>query len=400
MKKPQIVQVGEPFVVARGLTLKLPFRGAYENVNLDIMRGELCAVVAENNRGKTELLLTIAGRMKPTSGTVAVAGWPLPRKRSRVRRLSGMGFFERVNDVQPVLSVGQVMSAELNLYSRRSGRRAVGRYLQEWGFEGVASKKVEELERFAYVRLGIALGMVGDPQLLVVDDVENDLTRHESEKLMEELKELAHTRGVTVVVACTDYDLALCADKAVPISEWARAQERAVSEKVRAAAALPGVVPAATTTVLAPVVPATGTMPATSVAYDPTAFPYGAYVLVPVSAVAGSMPEGVVLAPVAAPTPATEQAPVTDGVSEAPVSVIEEAVALVAEEAAVGGGVGAPAAEDMAPDLPVSVAAAPAVPDASTSPQVCVRPSGAPVPPAPRGETVGARAYPEQPARR
>ena len=233
MKKPKAVEVGEPLIVARGLTLKMPFRQSYGNVNLDVLRGELCAVVAENNMGKTELLLSVAGRMKPTAGPLTVAGWPLPRKRSHVRKMSGMGFFERVNDVQPVLSVRSVVSAELNLYSRRSGRRSVEQYLEDWGFSHIAKTKVEELDRFTYVRLGIALGMVGDPLILIVDDVESDLTRHESEKLMEELKALAHNRGMTVVVACTDYDLALHADKAVPLSEWARGQERAVRERLQ-----------------------------------------------------------------------------------------------------------------------------------------------------------------------
>ncbi len=233
MKKPKTVEVGEPLIVARGLTLKMPFRQSYGDVDLDILRGELCAVVAENNMGKTELLLSVAGRMKPTSGTLTVAGWPLPRKRSHVRKMSGMGFFDRVNDIQPVLSVRSVVSAELNLYSRRSGRRSVEQYLEDWGFSHIAKTKVEELDRFTYVRLGIALGMVGDPLILIVDDIESDLTRHESEKLMDELKALAHNRGMTVVVACTDYDLALYADKVVPLSDWARGQEKAVREKLR-----------------------------------------------------------------------------------------------------------------------------------------------------------------------
>lgn len=236
MERPQTVKVGEPLIVARGLTLKLPFRESYGDVDLDIPRGSLCAIVAENNQGKTELLLSLVGRMKPTAGTLEVAGYALPRRRAKVRRLSGMGFFDRVNEVQPVLSVKNVVAAELNLYSLRSGRRAVDAFMEDWGLLPIAKDKVESLNRFAYVRLGIALGMVGDPLILVVDDIESDLTRHESLKLIEELKDLAHNRAMTVVVACTDYDLALEADMAVPISASARAQARAVHEKLQGCA--------------------------------------------------------------------------------------------------------------------------------------------------------------------
>lgn len=232
MKQPQTVKVGEPLIVAHGLTLGLPFGVSYGNVDLSIPRGCVCAIVAENNQGKTELLLSLAGRMKPWGGTLEVAGYSLPRRRAKVRRMSGMGFFDRVNEVQPVLSVKNVAAAELNLYSLRSGRRATEAFLKEWGLDSVAKQKVESLDRFTYVRLGIALGMVGDPLILVVDDIESDLTRHQSLKLMEELKDIAHNRAMTVVVACTDYDLALSADMAVPVSESAREQARAVHEKM------------------------------------------------------------------------------------------------------------------------------------------------------------------------
>lgn len=226
MVKHAAPAVGDPFIRARGLSLKVPLGTAYENVDLDIPFGQFCSVVANSGEGKTELLLTLAGRMKPTAGTLEVGGWRLPAQRSRVCRVSGMGFFDLVNDVQPVLTVGSVVAAELNLYSKRSGRKAVEAYLDEWGLRGVARTKIESLDRTSYVRLGVALGLAGDPWLLVVDDVESELTRLQSVEVMKELAGVAHGRGVTVVVACTDYELALEADATVPISDAAREQAR------------------------------------------------------------------------------------------------------------------------------------------------------------------------------
>jgi ABC-type cobalamin/Fe3+-siderophores transport system ATPase subunit len=207
-------------------------------VTFDVARGTCGSVVADNGEGKTELLLTLAGRMRPTSGTLEVGGYPVPRRCAKVRRRSGLGFFEHVNEVQPVLTVENVVAAELNLHSRRSGRKAVRAFMEEWGLLGSARKKIEALDRFSYVRLGIVLGLAGDPELLVVDDIESDLTCHQSLKLMRELCDLAHDRDMTVVVACTDYDLAVFADEALPISESARAQARAVHHRNRVTAGL------------------------------------------------------------------------------------------------------------------------------------------------------------------
>lgn len=224
MRRIDLPKPGQTMVHARGLCQHTPLRSTYQNVDLDIARGSLCSIVAEDRRGKTELLLTLAGRMRHSTGKLFVAGLELPGHAREVRGISGMGFIPGVNDVQPLLSLRTVVSAELNLHQRRSGRDATAEYLERWSFDGRGAQKTESLDRFDMVRFGIALGMAGDPALLVVDDVEADLTAAQSAAILDELAGLAHERGTTVVVACTDALLARRADAAVPISEAARAQ--------------------------------------------------------------------------------------------------------------------------------------------------------------------------------
>lgn len=232
MVKAVLPEVGETIISARGLTQKTPMRTTYQNVNLDIARGQLASIVAEDRRGKTELLLTIAGRMRPTSGTLTVAGLPLPKRERAVRAITGMGFIEGVNEVQKLLTLRAVTSAELNLHSKSSGPKATLAYLEEWGFADRAKAKTETLDKFERVRFGIALGLAGDPAVLVVDDIEGDLTLAQGQELLEILRKVAHDRGTTIVVACTDYALGKCADVAIPISDDARGQMAAAGEVI------------------------------------------------------------------------------------------------------------------------------------------------------------------------
>lgn len=232
MAKVVLPEIGETLVSARGLTQKTPMRTTYQNVDLDIKRGSLTSLVAEDRRGKTELLLTLCGHMRPTSGTLAVAGLELPKHEREIRRISGMGFFEEVNEVQPLLSLRAVTSAELNLQGKPSGSKATLAYLDAWGFADRAKAKTETLDKFDRVCFGIALGLAGDPQLLVVDDIEGDLTLAQGKEILDMLRKVAHERGVTVVVACTDYALGKMADAAVPISDAARGQMAAAGEVI------------------------------------------------------------------------------------------------------------------------------------------------------------------------
>ena len=224
MTKVVLPEVGETFISARGLTQKTPMRTTYQNVDLDIKRGSLASIVAEDRRGKTELLLTLAGHMRHTSGKLSVAVLELPKNEAAIRRIAGMGFFEEVNEVQPLLSLRAVTSAELNLQGKPSGPKATLEYLEAWGFADRAKVKTETLDKYDRVCFGIALGLVGDPALLVVDDIEGDLTLAQGKEIMDRLRRVAHEQGVTVVVACTDYALGKVADVAIPISDAARGQ--------------------------------------------------------------------------------------------------------------------------------------------------------------------------------
>lgn len=232
MTKVVLPEVGETFISARGLTQKTPMRTTYQNVDLDIKRGSLASIVAEDRRGKTELLLTLAGHMRHTSGKLSVAGLELPKNEAAIRRIAGMGFFEEVNEVQPLLSLRAVTSAELNLQGKPSGPKASLEYLEAWGFADRAKVKTETLDKYDRVCFGIALGLVGDPALLVVDDIEGDLTLAQGKEIMDMLRRVAHEHGVTVVVACTDCALGKVADVAIPISDAARGQMAAAGEVV------------------------------------------------------------------------------------------------------------------------------------------------------------------------
>ena len=170
--------------------------------------------------------------MRHTSGKLSVAGLELPKNEAAIRRIAGMGFFEEVNEVQPLLSLRAVTSAELNLKGKASGSKATLEYLETWGFADRAKVKTETLDKYDRVCFGIALGLVGDPALLVVDDIEGDLTLAQGEAIMDMLHRVAHERGVTVVVACTDYALGKVADVAIPISDAARDQMAAAGEVV------------------------------------------------------------------------------------------------------------------------------------------------------------------------
>ena len=229
----QSIGADQHLVVAQGLGMRGVRGTAYQGVDLDLAAGQAHAICAENKGGKTELLLTLAGRMLASEGSLTIADIDARHLRGldKIRPLTGLGFFERVNDVERFLRVRTVVSAELSLAGKPSNRAATEEYLSRWGLADCANAVVDDLERCDFDRLGIALGMAGDPVILVVGDIERDLTEHQSNTLADRLRDLAHSEGVCVICGVNDYDLAARFDTAYCLTEDARAQRAAWERK-------------------------------------------------------------------------------------------------------------------------------------------------------------------------
>lgn len=229
--------MSEPhYIVARDLGLNTIRVPGYSHINLDLASNQAHALCAENKSGKLELLLTLAGRMLPTEGSLAIDGLDGTKLKSlsKIRRMSGLAFFDNVNEVEHALSVRTITSAELGLAGKRSNRKMTEQYLEEWGLMGVSEELVDDLDRYTYDLLGIALGMAGDPKILAVQEIERDLTKHESSKLVNLLRRIACDRHVTVVCGVVDYGLATHFDTVQCISVGAEEQRAGLLSHARA----------------------------------------------------------------------------------------------------------------------------------------------------------------------
>lgn len=202
-----------PYIEAHNLAAHHFGRTLFEDVSLQVRRGELLAIVGPNGSGKTPLLLTLAGRMKPAYGSLRVGAFRLPCQRAKILRRVGLALFEGANDLQDSLTVHYATKMELELFGRPSRRSAVDAYLAEWELSKVARVRVKNLPAKTKAQVGIALAFVGNPQAVVVDDVESRLTLLESKDLMALLLQCARARHVAVAVGVTESLLAKTADE-------------------------------------------------------------------------------------------------------------------------------------------------------------------------------------------
>ncbi|HTS03615.1 MAG TPA: ABC transporter ATP-binding protein, partial [Thermoanaerobaculia bacterium] len=133
---------------------------ALSNVSFTVARGETFGVVGPNGCGKSTLLKLVAGLFKPTAGTLAVTG-----KVSALIEL-GAGFHPEISGRENVVINGVMLGL-----SRREIERRLPEIVAYSGLEDFIEEPVKTYSSGMYVRLGFAVAVHVDPDVLVVDEV-------------------------------------------------------------------------------------------------------------------------------------------------------------------------------------------------------------------------------------
>ncbi len=171
-----------PILATRNLGLDIGGATILSGVELDVRAGELLAVIGPNGAGKTTLFNLISGLLRPTSGTVELAGIDVTRQPPFRRTRAGLGRTFQVSNVFPLLPVRENvrLAAEARLGGTyRLWRRALGvrEALEkaDWalalvGLSGRVNAPAGSLAHGDKRRLELAMVLAGDPRVILLDE--------------------------------------------------------------------------------------------------------------------------------------------------------------------------------------------------------------------------------------
>jgi predicted ABC-type transport system involved in lysophospholipase L1 biosynthesis ATPase subunit len=207
--------------------------GLLRDVSLDVGAGELVAVVGSRSQGKTTLLALAAGLVVADVGVVRFRGRDLAEvsDREHARLLREEIGLAGQSGPRLELRMAHYVAAPLLVKRRRHRRRAFASAVAALGRVGVGSRarhRWGELSRWDRALVEIAQGIVGEPALLLVDDVTDGLGMRETAQVTRLLRSLAEDGGMGVLMAVSDAEAALSAHRVFSLS---RGQLRPISDQ-------------------------------------------------------------------------------------------------------------------------------------------------------------------------
>jgi putative ABC transport system ATP-binding protein len=196
---------------------------ALRNVSLTIDDGELVSIVGPSGSGKTTLLHVMGALLRPTSGTVRIAGTAtssLSDGALSAVRAHQLGFvFQDYVLIEGTTALENV--ADGLLYCGVARRERLARAREALDRVGLAARTTHtppQLSGGERQRVAIARALVGEPTLVLADEPTGNLDSHTSDAILELLVELG-ADGVTIAIITHDPEVADAAPRTIEIRD-------------------------------------------------------------------------------------------------------------------------------------------------------------------------------------
>ena len=177
------------------LTKRYGHRAVVENLSMTIHQGDIYGFIGKNGAGKTTLIRMVTGLAAPSDGSIQLFGsGSLLEGRRRIGTVIEA----------PAFYPGMTARENIIAFSRLQGLRDfshVEELLELVGLDHTGKKKCRNFSLGMKQRLAIAIALIGDPELLILDEPTNGLDPEGMKEVRDLILKLNQEKGITVLVS-------------------------------------------------------------------------------------------------------------------------------------------------------------------------------------------------------
>jgi len=183
---------------------------AVDNVSFRIGRGEVVGLLGHNGAGKTTAMKMMSGYLEPSAGTIEIQGLDVGQHASAVQQR--LGYLPESLPIYPEMSVADYLdyAASLKGIPEHHRSREVRGALEATDLQGRVLDGIGTLSRGFRQRVGVAQALLGEPDLLILDEPTNGLDPGQTEHMRGLIRSLAQRATVILSTHIMQEVEALC----------------------------------------------------------------------------------------------------------------------------------------------------------------------------------------------
>ena len=189
-------------IKTQGLTKRYRELTAVDSLQLEIKQGELFALLGVNGAGKTTAIKMLSCLTAPTAGDALVGGYSVVKEPKQVKRLIGVSPQETA--VAPNLSAKENLELMGGIYgfSQAKTQEKINKLTRQFSLDSVLPRKAGKLSGGWQRRISIAMALMGEPQILFLDEPTLGLDVIARRELWDVIRAL---KGKVTVILTTHY---------------------------------------------------------------------------------------------------------------------------------------------------------------------------------------------------
>lgn len=177
-----------------GLTKRFGRASAVDHVSMTVNKGDIYGFIGKNGAGKTTFMRVVLGLSAPTEGTVELFGGLSPEEAGK-----NIGALIEAPGIFPNCTAKENMKRFAILKDEDESQ--IDGLLDFVGLGDVGNKKAGKFSLGMKQRLGIAIAMLGDPELLILDEPVNGLDPTGMKEIRDLILRLNREKGITVLIS-------------------------------------------------------------------------------------------------------------------------------------------------------------------------------------------------------
>ena len=171
---------------------------AVQSINFTANKGEILGFLGANGAGKSTTLKTVAGYLSPTSGNVYIDDLNILDNSLEIRQQ--VGYLPELNPLWGDMKVYDILKFTSRIYDivGRKFDTALDRVIEQCGLGGVVHKKISACSKGYKQRVGLAMAIIHDPSILILDEPVNGLDPNQIIEIRELIRNLGRDKTIII----------------------------------------------------------------------------------------------------------------------------------------------------------------------------------------------------------
>jgi ABC-2 type transport system ATP-binding protein len=200
----------DTLLAIEGLSKRFGAIKAVDGIDFTVGRGEMLGFLGPNGAGKSTTMRMIAGYLPPDRGRVSVCGFDVLRQPLEVKRR--LGYLPEGAPTYGEMTPSAIMSfvAAVRRFSGAHKRRRIQAMIERLHLETVLHQPIETLSKGFKRRVGLALALLHEPDVLILDEPTDGLDPNQKHEVRTLLAELATDRVIIISTHILEEVEAIC----------------------------------------------------------------------------------------------------------------------------------------------------------------------------------------------